>query len=139
MDPYAVLGLQSGASAEEIRRAFRRMAAKWHPDRNPGDKRAAEIFKEATAAYELLTNPRRPLDSGPKQASRPTTTTPMPPFGRGRKKKRGQRTWTVPPAPVVPGSSVPVKPDVKLGSVPLADLPPWMAQFGTFRKDDDRR
>lgn len=142
MDPYAVLGLQSGASAEEIRRAFRRMAAKWHPDRNPGDKRAAEIFKQATAAYDLLTNPRKPLDGAPRTGSRPTPAPPVvptPPFVRRGKKKKAPRAWSVPPAPTVaPGSSVPVRPDVKLGSVPIADLPPWMAQFGSFRKDVDR-
>ena len=147
MDPYAVLGLQSGASAEEIRRAFRRMAAKWHPDRNPGDKRAASIFKEASAAYELLTNPRKPLAGAPPQASRPahgSYAAPPPPFVRRGKKKKRSQTWTVPPAPpVAPGTSVPVKPDVKLGSVPLADVPPWMARFRTFgpdqRDDLDRR
>jgi hypothetical protein len=118
------------------------MAAKWHPDRNPGDKRAAEIFRQASAAYDLLTNPRKPLDSGPQKPSRPAhgayAAGPAP-FVRRGKKKKTPRAWSVPtPPPIPPGSQVPVRPDVKLGSVPIADLPPWMARFGTLREDVDR-
>lgn len=58
-DPYAVLGLQRGASAEEIKRAYRRLARRHHPDLNPGDAASEERFKELTAAYELLSDPKR--------------------------------------------------------------------------------
>ena len=55
-DYYEVLGVQKGASAEEIKRAYRKSAMKYHPDRNPGDKEAEEKFKEIGEAYEVLSN-----------------------------------------------------------------------------------
>ena len=55
-DYYEVLGTQKGASAEEIKKAYRKMAMKYHPDRNPGDKEAEEKFKEAAEAYEVLSD-----------------------------------------------------------------------------------
>ena len=55
-DYYEVLGTQKGASAEEIKKAYRKMAMKYHPDRNPGDAEAEEKFKEAAEAYEVLSD-----------------------------------------------------------------------------------
>jgi DnaJ-class molecular chaperone len=57
-DPYDVLGVASSASAADIRQAFRRLAARWHPDRNPAPEAAAR-FRDAQAAYELLTDDER--------------------------------------------------------------------------------
>jgi len=55
-DYYEVLGVERGASAEELKKAYRRLAMKHHPDRNPGDKQAEANFKEAKEAYEVLTD-----------------------------------------------------------------------------------
>ncbi|WP_316792503.1 molecular chaperone DnaJ [Pedobacter frigoris] len=58
-DYYDVLGVAKGASAEEIKKAYRKMAIKYHPDKNPGDKQAEDNFKEAAEAYEILSNPEK--------------------------------------------------------------------------------
>ncbi len=53
-DYYEVLGLQKDAAKDDIKRAYRKLAIQYHPDKNPGDKNAEEKFKEATEAYEVL-------------------------------------------------------------------------------------
>ncbi len=59
-DPYTLLGIGPGASAAEIKRAYRALAREHHPDRNPGDPASEGRFKAIAAAYELLTDPARP-------------------------------------------------------------------------------
>ncbi len=55
-DYYDVLGVDKSASADEIKKAYRKIAIKFHPDKNPGDSEAEEKFKEAAEAYEVLSN-----------------------------------------------------------------------------------
>ena len=58
-DCYEVLGISKSATTDDIKKAYRKMAMKYHPDRNPGDKEAEAKFKEATEAYEILSNPEK--------------------------------------------------------------------------------
>jgi DnaJ-class molecular chaperone len=58
-DYYATLGLAPDANEDEIRRTYRRLALQWHPDRNPGDPRAEERFKEISEAYAVLIDPAK--------------------------------------------------------------------------------
>src|SRR5215212_10251656 len=68
VDLYKVLEVSKEASQDEIRRSYRRLARKFHPDANPGDRKAEERFKEIQHAYEVLSNPekRREYDEGPR-------------------------------------------------------------------------
>ena len=68
VDLYKVLEVSKEASQDEIRRSYRRLARKFHPDANPGDKQAEERFKEIQHAYEILSKPekRREYDEGPR-------------------------------------------------------------------------
>ena len=58
-DPYKVLGVRPDASDEEIKRAYRELAKKYHPDRNPGDAEAARRMQEINAAYDQIKTRRR--------------------------------------------------------------------------------
>ena len=66
MDFYVILGVARSASMPEVKRAYRRLARRYHPDINPGDREAAERFKEILSAYETLSDPdrRRRYDQG---------------------------------------------------------------------------
>lgn len=55
-DYYDVLGVSKGATKDEIKKAYRKQALKYHPDKNPGDKKAEDMFKEAAEAYEVLSD-----------------------------------------------------------------------------------
>jgi DnaJ-class molecular chaperone len=85
-DPYAVLGVSKTASQEEIKRAYKKLARKYHPDVNPGDEAAETKFKEVSAAYDLIeTEEKRKLfdEFGPEAAS----------SGFDPEKARAYRAW----------------------------------------------
>ena len=63
-DPYKVLGVSPDASDEDIKRAYRRLAKKYHPDLNPGDQEAARRMQEVNAAYEQIKNPEKAASQG---------------------------------------------------------------------------
>ena len=58
-DYYDILGVNKSASKDEIKKAYRKLAVKHHPDKNPGDKAAEEKFKEASEAYSILSDEKR--------------------------------------------------------------------------------
>ena len=58
-DYYEVLGVDKNATEDEIKKAYRTIAIKYHPDRNPGNKEAEEKFKEAAEAYDVLHDPQK--------------------------------------------------------------------------------
>jgi curved DNA-binding protein len=58
-DYYQILGVSRGANADEIRKAYRKLAMQYHPDRNPDDKQAEERFKEINEAYQVLNDPQK--------------------------------------------------------------------------------
>ncbi len=84
-DPYDVLGVARTATPEEIRKAYRQLAKKLHPDLNPGDKRAEEQFKEVSAANDILSDPdkRKRYDAGEIDASGAEKAPPQGRYYRG--------------------------------------------------------
>ncbi len=63
-DYYETLGVGRDANADEIKKAYRKLAMQHHPDRNPGDKQAEQAFKQASAAYEVLKDDDKKSEAG---------------------------------------------------------------------------
>jgi DnaJ-class molecular chaperone len=84
-DPYKELGVSRSASADEVRRAFRKLAKQYHPDKNPGDKAAEERFKRVSAAFDLVgdEDKRKKFDRGEIDAEGRETPRGFDPFNRG--------------------------------------------------------
>lgn len=82
-DLYKILGVSKKASQEDIRRSYRKLARKYHPDANRDDEKAEERFKEIQHAYEILSNPekRREYDEGPRAFFGGSGAQPPPPQG----------------------------------------------------------
>ena len=59
MDYYKILGVKKDDDIKEIKKAYHRLAVKYHPDKNPGDKNAEEVFKDISEAYEILSDPQK--------------------------------------------------------------------------------
>ena len=81
-DPYKVLGVSRDASDEEIKRAYRRLAKKYHPDLNPGDAEAARKIQEVNAAYEQIKDPDKAAQN-PSGGYNPYGSGGYNPFGSG--------------------------------------------------------
>ena len=75
-DYYEVLGVEKSATDQQIKSAYRKLALKFHPDRNPGDHKAEEAFKEAAEAYSVLADAQKRAASSP---ARPTAKAPVAP------------------------------------------------------------
>src|ERR1700759_1587623 len=84
-DPYTELGVTRTANADEIRRAFRKLAKQYHPDKNQGDKAAEERFKRVSSAFDLLgdEDKRKKFDRGEIDADGRETAQGYDPFNRG--------------------------------------------------------
>lgn len=138
-DFYARLGVARNSSASEIAKAFRRLAAKFHPDWNPGDKEAERKFKEISEAYNCLSNSteRAKYDRGETQPTVRAYQGPVPPVFRTRRKPPPGPTfetgkmepgkyYSVRSDPVQLGKPVRVqggKPDPVTGEVPVRVRP----------------
>lgn len=82
-DPFSILGVSPGASEEEITKAYRRLAKKYHPDLNPGDSAAAEKMSEINAAYDQIKNGYKPGSQSSSAGSSRSSYGQGNPFGQG--------------------------------------------------------
>lgn len=81
MDHYSTLVVSRIASSSEIRKAYRKLALKWHPDRNAGDRSAESRFKEISEAYDILSNASKRAKYDALHATAPRPAAPLRPGG----------------------------------------------------------
>ena len=84
-DPYEVLGVQRGASDDEIKKAYRAKCKRWHPDLNPNDPTAEEHFKEVQAAYDAITKG----ETGPQMGGNPYGSYQQQGYGQQNYQQQG--------------------------------------------------
>lgn len=124
MNLYDTLGVPRTATSDEIKRAYRKLAMKFHPDRNPGDHEAAENFKRVQEAYDTLSdsNSRARYDMNSKPAARPNK----------KKEDKGKRPYkgdgfTFADAP---------PPKVDLWGEPIQEDHKWVDAYATHYESD---
>lgn len=121
-DHYIMLGVSRAASQSDIRKAYRKLALKWHPDRNAGDRSAESRFKEISAAYEVLSDASKRATYDSLRATAPRPAAPLQPDGMpvpdfvARAQARRKATFRTGPIEVVRGV-------FSTGPVQLKDMP----------------
>ena len=104
IDPYDVLGVRKGAKPEEVRKAYRKLALKYHPDRHPGDRKAESRWKEISQAYDILTDEKKLAQferPGPAPVRKQASSRPRSEGERVYNAYRHAPGWSPPFEPVI--------------------------------------
>ncbi len=128
-DHYATLGVAVNSTASEIRKAYRRLALKHHPDRNAGDRGAERRFKEIAEAYDILSDSAKRAKYDAERAGAPRPTVPLRPEGtpvpdfvaRARERRKAGATFET--GPMQAGRTYDLRGGFRPGPVPLRPGP----------------